>query len=108
MGVAVFGPLASRLIFKKVPDNARVILILLAINLVAYAATMAQSYGLTAIDKAGYTFYAQFAGMVAQAAIAIWLVHAWQLPGAAAALLVGSVVVLAVRQVYYSREMRSA
>ena len=108
VGVAVLGPLAARLIFKKVPGDARMILIVLALNLVAYAATMAQSYGLTAIDKAGYTFYAQFAGMVAQAAIAVWLVHMWQLPGAAASLLLGSVVVLAVRQMYYSREMRRA
>jgi O-antigen/teichoic acid export membrane protein len=107
-GVALLGPLAARLIFKKVPDNARVILIVLAVNLLAYAATMAQSYGLTAVDKANYTFYAQLAGLVAQAGISVWLVHTWQLPGAAAALLVSSVVVMVVRQVYYSREMRTA
>jgi O-antigen/teichoic acid export membrane protein len=108
VGVFLFGPFAAKLIFKHFPENGRSVLVLLALNLVAYASTMAQSYGLTAIDKAGYTFYAQAAGLAAQLAVSVWLVRWLQLPGAAAALLLASVVVLAVRQMYYSREMRRA
>jgi hypothetical protein len=38
--------------------------------------------------------------------VSIWFVQAFKLPGAALALLTGSVVVLVVRQFYYSREMQ--
>lgn len=108
VGIIVLGPWAARLIFKTVPGNSRVILALLALNLVAFAATMAQGYGLTAIGKAGYTFYANFVGLVVQFGVVIWLVRLWHVPGAAAALLIGSIVVLGVRQIYYSREMKAA
>ena len=59
--------------------------LLLALNFVAYAATMAQSYGLTAIDKADYTFYANLIGLAAQIAVSILLVRMFHVPGAAAA-----------------------
>jgi O-antigen/teichoic acid export membrane protein len=103
-----FGPVAARLIFKHFPANGKMVLIVLALNLVAYAATMAQSYGLSAVDRADLTFYAQLLGMLAQVAVSLWLVRAFALPGAAAAMLVGSVVVLGVRQIFYTREMRKA
>jgi O-antigen/teichoic acid export membrane protein len=69
---------------------------------------MAQSYGLTAIDRPQWAFYANLAGLGAQVAVTVWLVHALHVQGAAVALLVGSVVVMIVRQLFYSREMRSA
>jgi O-antigen/teichoic acid export membrane protein len=109
VGVALFGPWAAKLIFssKPVPANARVVLILLALNLVAYASTMAQSYGLTAIDKADRPFYANLCGLTMQIAVSIWLVHVFQVPGAAAAMLLASAVVLGVRQMFYTRDMRA-
>ena len=103
--IAVAGPWAARLIFRNVPGNARIILVLLGLNFVAFAATLAQSYALSAIDRAGPTFYANLAGLVVQAATVFYLVHHLRVPGAALAMLLGSLVVLAVRQFSYSREM---
>jgi O-antigen/teichoic acid export membrane protein len=105
-GIAVFGPWAARLIFKTTPENARTLLVLLALNFVAFSATTAQGYGLTAMNRASYAFYAYIAGLAAQVAVTVWFVHAFKLPGAALALLTGSVVVLVVRQVLYVREMQ--
>jgi len=108
IGIYFFGPWAATVIYKKnVPDNAHMILLLLVYNFVAYAMTMAQSYGLTAMDKAGFTFYANLAGLMAQIGVSFWLVKMFHVPGAAAALLIGSVTVVAVRQIFYTRQMRS-
>ena len=107
-GIAAVGPWVARLIFKTVPSNSRVLLVVLALNFVAFAATMAQSYGLTALNKAGYTFYAYLAGLVVQVGVCVWLVRAFALPGAAAAMLMGSLIVLLVRQFYWTREMGTA
>lgn len=104
--ICAAGPWAASLIGKTVPHDARAILVLLALNFVAYAATMAQGYGLTAIGKASPTFYANLAGISAQIVLVVFLVRRLQVPGAAAAMLVGSLVVIAVRQVFYSREMQ--
>jgi O-antigen/teichoic acid export membrane protein len=107
IGIYFVGPFVATVIYKKnVPTNAHTILLLLVLNFVAYAATMAQSYGLTAMDKAGFTFYANLTGLAAQVAVSVMLVKAFQVPGAAAALLIGSVTVLAVRQFFYMREVR--
>ncbi len=108
VGIALFGPFVARLIFKDVPGNARTILFVLAVNFVALAATLPESYGLSAMKKAGPTFYANLAGFVVQAASAIWLVKNLQVPGAAAAMLVGSMVVMMVRHLYYRREVSLA
>ena len=105
-GIALLGPFAAHLIFRNVPGNARPILILLALNFVAFAATLAQSYALSAIDRAGPTFYANLAGLTVQAATVLFLVRHLQIPGAALAMLLGSIVVLIVRQACYSRELR--
>ena len=66
---------------------------------------MAQGYGLTALNKAGYAFYAYLAGLGVQVTACVWLVHEYRLPGAALAMLAGSLVVIAVRQFYYSQQM---
>jgi O-antigen/teichoic acid export membrane protein len=108
LGIWLVGPFVARLIFKTVPGNARSVLLLLSLNLVAYAATLAQSYGLTALDRADTTFYANGIGVLVQAAACFFLVRAFHVPGAAAAMLVGSVVVLAVRQHFFRREMAQA
>ncbi len=105
VGFVTLGPWVARLIFKAVPGNARLILFVLGLNFIAFAATMAQSYALTAIDRAAPTLYANIAGFAAQAAASLWLVHHFQLPGAATALLLGSSVMLLVRQVFYTREL---
>ncbi len=105
LGIVLVGPWVAQLIFKTVPGNARTLLIFLALNLVAYAATLAQSYGLTALGRADTTFYANAFGLLAQAAVCLLLVRHLQVPGAAAAMLLGSLVVLTVRGVFFRREM---
>lgn len=104
-GIVFLGPAAARLIFKQVPGNARLLLAVLALNFVAFASTMAQSYALCAVDRARPTVYANVAGVAVQAGCALWLIHAFALPGAAAAMLLGSVAVVLVRQMFYTREM---
>jgi len=107
IGIYFFGPWVATAIYKKnVPANAHIILLLLVYNFVAYAMTMAQSYGLTAMDKAGFTLYANLAGLIAQVGVSFWLVKAFHVPGAAAALLIGSVTVVAVRQFFYKRQIQ--
>ena len=104
--ITAFGPFAARVIFgKSIPANARAILLLLGLIFVAFAATMAQGYALSAVDRAGPTLLANVAGLVAQAASAFLFVSPFGVPGAAAALCLGSVVVLLVRQVFYNREV---
>lgn len=109
IGITALGPFAARVIFgKSIPSDARTILFFLALNFVAFAATMAQGYALSAIDRAGPTLFANIVGLVAQAASAFLLVSRFGVPGAAAALCLGSVVVLLVRQVFYNREIPPA
>lgn len=107
--IVVVGPWVARLIFKTVPGNARTVLILLAMNLVAYAATLAHSYGLTALDRAHASFYANAVGVLAQAGACWFLVRRFHVPGAAAAMLVGTTVaMLALRGGFFRREMAAA
>ena len=109
-GIIIYflGPTIATIIYKKnVPDNAHIILLLLVYNFVAYAMTMAQSYALSAMDKAGFTFYANLAGLAVQIAVSFALVKAFHVPGAAAALLIGSITVVAVRQFFYSKQMHA-
>ncbi len=108
LGILAAGPFVAKLIFKTVPADARVLLAFLAINLVAYAATLAQSYGLTALGRADTTFYANGLGLLVQASVCFYLVRHLQVPGAAAAMLLGSVVVLGVRGLFFRREMARA
>ena len=107
-GIAIFGPWVARLIYKSTPPHPRTLLIVLALNFVAFAATLSQSYGLTALGRANYAFYSYLAGLVVQVGVCVWLVRMFQLPGAAMAMLLGSIVVLGVRQFYYGLEMRQA
>lgn len=107
-GIVLFGPWVSRLIFKSIPGDARTILIVLALNFIALAATLPESYGLSAMKNAGPTFYANLAGFLVQAATAIWLIRVFHVPGAAGAMLLGGVVVMGVRHVYYKREVQRA
>lgn len=106
--VWLLGPAVARLIFRSSPGNARLILALLSINLVAYACTLAQSYGLTALGRVDTTFYANVFGLLVQAGLCLFLVHLWAVPGAAAAMLLGNLIVLALRQVFYRRELARA
>ncbi len=108
VGIGLIGPFIARIIFKDVPGNARTILFVLALNFVALAATLPESYGLSAMKKAGPTFYANLGGFLVQAGTAIWLVKKLQVPGAAAAMLVGSIVVIVVRRFFYRREVQAA
>lgn len=107
-GILAVGPWVAQLIFKAAPANARLLLAFLAVNLVAYAATLAQSYGLTALGRADTTFYANAVGLLVQASVCFFLVRHLQVPGAAAAMLLGSVVVLGVRGTFFRREMARA
>ena len=101
----VAGPFVARLIFHHAPGNARTVGLLLSVNLTVYASTLAQSYGLTAMNRANTTFYANAAGLLAQACICFFLIRAFQVAGAAMAMLMGSLVVLGVRQWFYRREV---
>ncbi len=101
--IALVGPSIARLIFRTVPGNARMVLVLLAMNLVAYAATLAPSYGLSALRRADRTFYANAIGVVVQAAVCLVLVRKFQVPGAAAALLIGNSLVFFVLRAFFYR-----
>jgi O-antigen/teichoic acid export membrane protein len=105
-GIIFFGPWVSRAIFHKTPDNAKTILTLLALNLLVYGASLAQSYGLSSINKANLNFYAGVFGILSQAAIAFGAVKSYGVPGVAFALLIGNTVVLVARIYFYLREMR--
>ncbi|MHB1023039.1 MAG: lipopolysaccharide biosynthesis protein [Acidobacteriaceae bacterium] len=106
------GPSIAYLIFHVVPANARVVLILLALNLFAFGSGLTQSYGLTALNKPGFNFYANLIGLFVQLVLAFALVRSTGpmggLTAVALALLVGSIVVLVVRAAFYIREVRHA
>lgn len=106
--VVAGAPWIARLIYRTAPDNTRWVAGLLALNLVAYVATLAQTYGLTALGRADATFYANAFGVVIQAAIGVFLIRALHVPGAALALLLGSVAVLLTRQWSYARQIALA
>lgn len=105
VAIMLVGPWVAQLIFKAAPGNARVLLVFLSLNLVAYAATLAQSYALTALGRADTTFYANALGIMVQASVCFFLVRRLHIPGAAAAMLLGSLVVLGVRGFFFRREM---
>jgi O-antigen/teichoic acid export membrane protein len=104
--IVFFGPWVSRAIYHKTPANAKTILVLLALNLLVYGGSLAQSYALSAINRADLNFYVGVWGIVVQVALAFALVKSYGVPGVAFALLVANTVVLVVRVYYYLREMR--
>jgi O-antigen/teichoic acid export membrane protein len=106
--IALIGPWVARLLLKTVPGNARTILILLSLNLIAFSASLAKTYGLSAMDKAGKTFYANAAGFVVQACLCYWFIRWLHVPGAAAALLLGTATVALARHYFYRSEMVAA
>ena len=106
--VVALGPWAARAIFHQQPEHVRLILALLAANLVAFAAALAWSFGLTAIDRAAKTFYAYAAGLVLQLAILVPLIRSLGVAGAAAALLAGSVAVAVLLAFYFARAMQES
>ncbi len=101
-------PSIARLIYRYAPGDTRLVTSMLAMNLAAFACTLAQSYGLMALGRAEATLYANLIGLALQASVCVFLVHSLHVPGAAGALLVGSLGVLAARQWMYSREIRKA
>ncbi len=104
--IVLIGPWIAHLIFKTVPGNARTVLLLLCLNLVAFAATLAQSFGLSALNRADTTLYANVIGLGIQAAVCLALVRAFGMPGVAAAMLIGSLVATFVRAAFYRRATR--
>ena len=108
MGVMVicFGPWFAHLIFKSVPGNARLLLFLLALNLVGYAGTLAQSYALAALGQANKSFYASALGFLTQVLACVYSVPRFQVSGAAGSLLLGSLVVYSSRLISYAKEVR--
>ena len=107
LGIFGLGPIISRLIFRVPVPNARVILLVLGLNLVAYTSTLAQSYGLTALGCIDKTFYANALGLAVQAGACMFLIRRFQVSGAAAAMLVGSCVVLIARQMFFARAVQT-
>ena len=83
--VVILGPSVARVIFHSTPDHVRWILAALACNLVAFAGTLARSFGLSSMNRAAQTFYAYLAGMVVQLAVLMPLVRHKGAPGAATA-----------------------
>ena len=108
LGVVALGPVVSRMIFKAPVTNARSILLILGLNLVAFTCTLAQSYGLTALGCVNKTFFANAIGLLAQTSVCVVLIRHFQVTGAAAAMLVGSFVVLITRQMFFHRAVRTA
>jgi O-antigen/teichoic acid export membrane protein len=108
IGIIIAGLRVSKLIYKSTPGNARAILAMLALNFIALAATLPESYGLSAMNNAGPTFYSNLAGFLVQASTAVWLVHVLHIPGAALAMLIGSLIVIVVRRYSYAKEIRKA
>lgn len=104
-GVIAAGPWVARLIFKSFPEHGLLILCFLALNFIAVAATLAQSYGLTALDKAGLVFYANLAGFIVQVVAAYMLIGKLNIAGVALAMLPGSLLVVLIRQIFYRREI---
>ena len=106
MGVVVliFGPGAAHLLFKSVPGNARTLLLLLSLNLVAYAGTLAQSYGLAALGRADKSFYSSAVGFAVQVPACVYMVRHFEVAGAAASLLLGNLVLYLTRLCFYSKD----
>ena len=101
-------PAIARVIYRYAPADTRLVTSMLAINLAAFACTLAQSYGLMALGRAEATLYANLIGLGLQASVCVFLVHSLHVPGAALALLLGSVGVLFARGWMYSRETKKA
>ena len=108
VGLVALGPFVARLIFHTFPANGSLILLLLALNLVAFAATLAQTYGLTALNRASFTFYANTIGLAVQVVVSIAFVRHFHVPGAAGAMLLGTSVVAIVRSFFWKRESQLA
>jgi O-antigen/teichoic acid export membrane protein len=106
--IVTAGPKVAMLIYHRAPPDARIILVLLACNLLAYAAALGTSFGLSAMNQARLNFFAAIAGLIVQLTLAYLLVNRNGATGAAAALLCGSIVVLLVQTAFYAREMRRA
>ena len=103
----LFGPSLARLIYHRTPAGTREIALWLSVNLVVYSCTLAQSYGLTALGRADAPFYANTFGLLVQASVCLFLIRAFHVPGAALAMLLGSLGVLVTRYWIYSREIQS-
>ncbi len=103
--IMLFGPWISRAIFHSAPANARAILVLLALNLIAYGAALATSYGLSAMNLAKLNFHPQAIGLVFQIVVVALTVHRLGVVGVALGLFTGSIVVLLLRARYYHREV---
>ena len=107
VGVAwLSGPWFARMIFKSVPAEIQSVLLLLALNLLALAFTMARSYGLTAMGRADLTFYVNGLGLLVQGVAVVPLVRMFGLRGAAAALMLGTAATAILRAAVYAREVR--
>ena len=105
VAVILIGPWVARVIFNTVPGNARVVLVLLGANLVAFAATLAQTFGLSSLGRADTTLYANAIALLVQCALCLGLVHHFGIPGAAGAMLLGNVAGIVVRSQYLRHEM---
>ena len=103
--VMLLGTWVARVIFNTVPENAHLILILLAMNLVAFAATLAQTFGLSALGRADTTLYANAIALLVQCTLCFGLVHRFGVSGAAGAMLLGNLAGILARGVYYRKEM---
>lgn len=108
LAIWALAPWLAHVIFKVVPSDTRLVAGLLGCNLVIFAGTLAQSYGLTALNRADRTVYANGIGVLVQALISLPLVRSMSLAGAALALICGNVTVLLVRNVFWRREIRRA
>ncbi len=106
--VMTAGPWIARAIFHASPPNSRLILVFLALNLVAYAGSLAQSYGLSSMNLARLNFQPQVVGLAVQIAVVALVIRSFGVPGVAFALLAGSVAVLVLRSSFYAREIRRA
>lgn len=105
IAVWLAGPTIGQMIFRTIPAHARLTLGLLSLSLLAYAGTLAHSYGLATLQRANATFYANAAGFTVQVVACFYLVRAFHVPGAAAAMLLGNLIVLITRGIIFRREV---
>ncbi len=106
VGLCSASPMVAHLIYRYAPSDTRLVTTVLALNLLAFVATLAQAYGLTSLRRAEFTLYANLLGLLVQGGVCVALTRLWHAAGAATALLAGSVAVLVFRHLLYRRALR--
>jgi O-antigen/teichoic acid export membrane protein len=103
------GWLMVRLYGEKYADN-NVTLDIMAMNLVAMAASFTLARGLLALGRADVDFMINLAAIVLMFTVGLWLVKSWDVRGAAVSILLANIVLVGSKYVAFMSlsRMRSA